>query len=114
MQNKHLFVLIPISNKGEVGTMKRVEALKVKRFSLIIPRRCFFCGSFVLFVFHVCHAVFSVHCSLVVICWEMDDLLALLYVMFYCVFVTFLRGFPGQVWCLMIFAFFLTLIHRYE
>ena len=28
----------------------------------------FFCGSFLSFVFHVCHAVLSVPCSLVVTC----------------------------------------------
>ena len=35
--------------------------------------------------FRACHAFLSVHCSLVVICWERANLLALLYVMFYCV-----------------------------
>ena len=34
--------------------------------------------------------------------WEMADLLALLYVMFYCVFVTFPCGVLGQVWCLIV------------
>ena len=38
-----------------------------------------------LFMFCVCHVFMSVHCSLVVTCWERADLLALLYVMFYCV-----------------------------
>ena len=47
-------------------------------------------SNFLLFVFHVCHAVVSVHCSLVVTCWERADLFAVLYVMFSCVFVTFL------------------------
>ena len=37
---------------------------------------------FLLFVFHVCHAVLSVPCSLVITCWERADLLALLCVMF--------------------------------
>ena len=32
--------------------------------SQTVYRRCFFCGSFLLFVFRVCHAVLSVHCSL--------------------------------------------------
>ena len=70
----------------------------VKIFLLTVPRRCFLCGSFLLFLFCVCHAFLSVHCSLVVICWERANLLALLYVMFYCVFVTFLCGVLGQVW----------------
>ena len=46
--------------------------------------------------------VLSVHCSLVVICWERADLVALLYVMFYCVFVTFPCGILGQVWYLIV------------
>ena len=47
---------------------------------------------FLLFVFRVCqcHSVFSVPCSLVVACWEMADLFALL-----CVFVFY--HFP--IWC---------------
>ena len=38
-----------------------------------------------LFVFHLCHVVLSVPCSLVVTCWKRADLFALLYVVFYCV-----------------------------
>ena len=40
--------------------------------------RYFFCGSFVLFMSCVCHAFVSVHCCLVVTCWERADLLALI------------------------------------
>ena len=54
-----------------------------------------FCGSFLLFMFLVCQAFLSVHCSLVVTCWERANLLALLCVMFYCVFVTHVRC-PGS------------------
>ena len=59
-------------------------------FVLTIPRWCFFCGSFLLFMFHVClySTVLFVPCSLVVTCWERADLLALLYVMCSCIFVT--------------------------
>ena len=49
----------------------------VKIFLLTIPRRFFFCGSFVLFLSCVCHACGSVHCYLVVTYWERADLLAL-------------------------------------
>ena len=35
-------------------------------------------------------------------CWERADLLALLCVMFYCVFVTFPNAVQGQVWYLNI------------
>ena len=57
---------------------------------LTIPRRSFFCGSFLLFVFHVylSHTLFSVPCSLVATCCERADLLVILFVMFACAFVT--------------------------
>ena len=48
-----------------------------KIFLLTVPRRYFFCGSFVLFMSCVCHAFTSVHCCLVITCWERADLLAL-------------------------------------
>ena len=58
----------------------------------------------VIFVIHVSclsyHVFLFVHCSLVVTCWEGADILALLYVMFYC--VTFPCGVLGQVCCLII------------
>ena len=50
----------------------------------------------------VCHVVMSVHCSLVVTCLERVGLLALLFVMFSCVFVTFPCGVHGQVWYLIV------------
>ena len=43
-----------------------------------------------------------VHCNLVVTCWERTELLTLLCVMFYCVFVTFPCGVLDQVWCLIV------------
>ena len=51
----------------------------VKVFLLTVPRRCFFCGSFLLVMLHAgvyCNVV-SVLCSHVVTCWERADLLAL-------------------------------------
>ena len=65
-------------------------------------------------MFRVCHAILSsIYCSLVVTCWERADLLALLYVMFYCV----LSLSNGVAWVncgtwvyrFLIFASFLTL-----
>ena len=54
-------------------------------------------GKFLLLMFRVCHALLSVHCSLVVTCWEMaKDLLALLYVIFHCGFFHFLVWCPGS------------------
>ena len=50
----------------------------------------------------VCHAFLSVHCSLVVTCWERAYRLALLYGMFSCVFITFPCVVLGQVWYLIV------------
>ena len=61
-------------------------------------------------MFRVCHAFLSVHCSLVVTCWERANLLAILYVMFSCVFVTFPFGVLGQVWCLIVSIPYLCLL----
>ena len=51
-------------------------------------------------MFRVCHAILSVSCSPVVTCWERANLLALLCLVFFCVFVTFPCGILGQVWYL--------------
>ena len=61
--------------------------LKVYVFLLTIPWRCFFCGSFLILMYRVCHAILSsIYWSLVVTCLERRaDLLALLYVVIYCV-----------------------------
>ena len=47
-------------------------------------------------MFPVCHDVLSVHCSLIVTCWERVSLLALLFVMFSHVFRHFLMLCPGS------------------
>ena len=70
----------------------------VKLPLLTVPSRCFFCESFLLLMFRVCHAFLSLHCSLVVTCWERANLLALLYVLFSCVFVTFPGSVLSHVW----------------
>ena len=69
-----------------------------------IPRRCFFCGSFLLFVFQFClyYTVLSVPRNLVIICLEGAVLLALLFIVFSCVFVAFPYGVRGQVWYLTV------------
>ena len=48
-------------------------------FLLTVSGRCFFCGYFLLFIFRVClyYIVLSVPCSILITCWERDDLLAL-------------------------------------
>ena len=53
------------------------------------------------FVSSVSHAFTSVHCCLVVTCWERADLLALVGDV-YCIFVTFPCGILGQVWYLIV------------
>ena len=60
-------------------------------------------------MFRVCHAFLSVHCRLVVTCWERVNLLALLYVMLSCYFVTFPCGVLGQVWYLIVLPSYLLL-----
>ena len=52
-------------------------------------------------MFCVCHAFLSIHCGLVVTCWERADLLALLCAMCLLFFVTFPCGVLGQVWYLI-------------
>ena len=48
--------------------------------------------------FSLCYTFLSVPCSLVITCWDMAGLLALLCVGFSCAFVPFSYGVPGQVW----------------
>ena len=50
METKHLCVLIHIWTKGEVGVPLNRFKPSSKIFLLTVPRRCFFCGSFVLFM----------------------------------------------------------------
>ena len=49
----------------------------------------------------VSHVFTSVHCCLVVICWERADQLALVGDV-YCIFATFPCGILGQVWYLVV------------
>ena len=50
-----------------------------------------------IFQFYLCCAVLSVPSSIVMTYWERADLLALLFVVFSCVFVNFPYGVPGQI-----------------
>ena len=50
MQTKHQCVLIHILTKGEVGAPLIRFKPSSKIFILTVPRRCFFCGSFKLFL----------------------------------------------------------------
>ena len=60
---------------------------------MTVPRLYFFCGSFVLFMSCVCHALASAYCCLMVTCWKKAVLLALV-----CDVVTFACSILGQVW----------------
>ena len=51
MRTKHLFVLIHIRKRVRLIPSKMLSAPVI--FLLTVPRRCFFCGSFLLFVFRV-------------------------------------------------------------
>ena len=57
---------------------------------------------FVIYVSCLSCTFLSVHCSLAVTCWERSKCLALLYVMFSCVCVTFPCGVLGKVWYLIV------------
>ena len=81
--------LIHIRVTGEVRAVKHIILSHPVNFLLTVTRRCFFCRSFLLFLFHIRlhYTVLSIHCSLVVTCWERADVLALLCVMF-CMFLS--------------------------
>ena len=71
-------------------------------FFLTVPRRCFFCGSFLLCMFHVClyYAVLSVPCILVITCFESTSLFSC--VLCFPVFCHFPKSVPGQAWYLIV------------
>ena len=60
-----------------------------------VDHLCYLCLVF-------CHAFASVHCCLVITCWERADLLALVCDFCVFVFVTFPCGILGQVWYLIV------------
>ena len=55
-----------------------------------------------LFMSCVCHAFTSVHCCIVVTCWERVDLLALVCDIYLC-FCHFLMWYFGSVWYLIVY-----------
>ena len=97
MQTKHICVLIHILIKGEDGAVKLVQALQLNIFT-DRPKA-------ILLLWTICvlrsHAFASVHCCIVVTCWERTDLLTLVGD-FKCIFVTFPCGILGQVWYLTV------------
>ena len=80
MQTKHLCVLIHIWTKGEVGAPLNQFKPSSKIFLLVVPRRCSFFGSFMLFLScFVKPPCMSVCWCLEVTFWERAALLALLW-----------------------------------
>ena len=97
LRPKHLFVLIHIRNKGEVGTLKLVFTLTYF-FYWPLHGGASFADPFI----YLCLMFVVMLSCLVATCWERAILLALLNVMFSCVFITFQCGILGQVWYLIV------------
>ena len=109
---KHLCVLIHIRTKGEVGTVEGPPLNMFKPSSYFIADRSKVVFLlWILFINYV--SCLSLLCRLVCSlqsCGHLlgkGDLLAILYVMFSCVFVTFPCGVPGQV------CYLIVLIHDF-
>ena len=96
MQTKHLCVLIHIWVQDEVGAVK-----PVKYFYWLFQDATSFVDHLHFFVSCVSCAFASVHCCLLVTCWERADLLALVGDV-YCNFVIFPCGILCQVWYLIV------------
>ena len=94
MQSKHLFVLINIWTEGEVGGPLNLFKPSSKIFLLIVPRWCYFCGSFMLFLSCLFFFVFVVVCLLMPCGHQLG------------------KGWPlgSRLWCLIVT---LTLSHWY-
>ena len=110
MQMKHLCVLIHFRIKGEVCTIKKFKSysdiLFTDRYNAVLLLLIIF----VICVSHCLYYYLFIPCRLVISCWEIADLLALLCVTFPCVFVTFSYGVLGQVIIIYIFIYLIVLI----
>ena len=101
---EHLCVLIHISNKGEVGTVKYVKPSSnflTDCFKAMLRFWILFCYLCFMFVFVILSCLFLVAFN----CLESADILALLCVLFlvyFGVIVTFPYGLLGQVWYLIV------------
>ena len=62
MQN-NIYFFNPQLNQGRGERCETSLNPLGNAFLLTVPRRCFFCGSFLLFVFRVCRVFLSVHRS---------------------------------------------------
>ena len=111
MRTKHLRVLNHTRIKGEVGAVKHFKPFSI--CLLTAPQQCFSCGSFLLSLCFMFAIVVVLTC-LFLTCWERADLLALLCVMFYCVFVTFTNVVQGQVWYFIVSTLDLCLLLYFD
>ena len=102
MSTKYLCVLIHTRIKGEVGTMRHVKPsgnFLTDHSKATLPLWIFFVICVLCLSLPYCIICFW---SVLVTCLERADLLALLYVMYSCVFVHYPYGVLGQVWYLIV------------
>ena len=79
-----------------IGVHKTLSRISTNLYILLtIPRRYFFCRSFVLFLSCMCHAFASVLCCLVVTCWKRTDVFDLVCGVKMC-FCWFSMWYPGS------------------
>ena len=98
----------PEQTKPASSQLLAVHPLSFIQFLLTVPRLFTDRSNAVLLLWIICvfvscvsHAFVSVHCCLVVTCWEGAYLVALVGDV-YCIFVTFPCGILGQVWYLIV------------
>ena len=72
----HSYALAFALRRKKFATIIVINYVTFQRITCV-PRRYFFCGSFVLLIPCIFHALASVHCCLVINCWEMAIILAL-------------------------------------
>ena len=77
--------------------LSKVSLSHPTKMILSVPRRCFFCGSFLIFMFRFCHAVLSCG-NLLGKGWPLGSLVCDVFL----VFDTFPCGVLGQVWYLIV------------
>ena len=117
---EYMLTLISLDKMQNISTLKRKSSKSEGRdffklfkwnwfkpsskiLLLTVPRRYFFGGSFVLFLYCVCHAFPSAHCCLIIWSPAGKGLTSWLsFVVLNCVVLTFPFGILGQVWYLIV------------
>ena len=117
MQTKHLCVLIHIWTKGEVSASWNWFKPSSKIFLLTVPMRCFFCGSYMLFLSCFCYAF--VHVCLLTPCghllikgWPLGSRLSCLIVKLSLSHVVSLVRCGAWLYRFLVFARFLTFTRK--